>query len=306
MRSVSRLNFAKLGMAIVLLTGVTAARGEVIYGVTDAGSLFHFDSASPGAVTSVGAVTGLSAGHALKGIDFRPSNAQLYAVSNSGTAAQLYTVNPATAAATPVGAGFALPAASLRVSIDFNPVVDLVRVVTGDNDSLRVNPTTGALVATDTDTAYASGDPNFGSNPPLPVGVAYSNNFAGAGSTTLYTYDFDIDIISTIGSAGGSPTSPNTGQMFTIGASGIVVSTGSLGFDISGPTGIAYINADTGASADRLYTVNLATGALADQGGIGGVAAPLSVLDISAVIPEPAMLGLAAVGAIAVIQRRRR
>lgn len=298
-----------LACATVAL-GAGAAHAETIWGVTDTGSLFSFDSATPGTTSALVPVTGLTAGHTLRGIDFRPANGQLYGLSNSGStaAAQLYTINTATGAATAIGAGITLTGnTSTRISIDFNPTVDRIRVVTGSTQNFRLNPNDGAVAATDTAVGYAAGDPNVGTNPPLVCGIAYTNNFPGATSTTLYDYDFDIDVVSTIGSVGGTPTSPNTGQMFTVGGAGIVTFSASLGFDISGGTGVAYINADVGSPADTFYTVNLATGALTLVGGIGAGASPLQVLDIAAAtVPEPGSLGLAAIGCTALIVRRRK
>ena len=55
------------------------------------------------------------------------------------------------------------------------------------NDGARRRRPTAAL-------AYAAGDPNAGANPNV-VGSAYTNNFAGATTTTLYGIDSDLDIL---------------------------------------------------------------------------------------------------------------
>ena len=73
----------------------------------------------------------------------------------------------------------------------------------------------GTLAATDTALAYAAGDPNFGVDPNV-VHVAYSNNTAGALTSTLYGIDTNTDSPVMIGGVNGVP-SPNGGQLTTIG-----------------------------------------------------------------------------------------
>lgn len=283
-----------------------SVHAEPVYGITDTGtpSLVRFDSASPGSVTTIGAVSGLIGGQTLRGIDFRPSNGQLYAISNLGTssAAQLYTVNLLTGALTTVGSGFTLAGNnSIRISIDFNPVVDALRVVTGSAQSYRVNANTGALNVQDTSISPAD----------LYADIAYSNNVVGASSTTLYAYDFSTDQLVTIGGLNGSP-SPNGGTTTVVGSSGVTSVSAGQGFDISGATGIAYATLDAASSANtnsEFYTVNLATGLHTLVGGFN-----LALLDISVqprilAIPEPgtlAMLGIALIPLAGALRRRRQ
>jgi hypothetical protein len=298
----------------VAVAGV--AKAELAYGITGTVGglqLFSFDTASPGSPTIIGNLTGVLANQSIKAIDFRPSDGRLYALStgiNNGqpnsalSAAQLYTINLSTAAATPIGSGITLTGnTSGRVSMDFNPVVDRLRVVTGNNQNYRVNPSTGALVAQDTTLAYSSGDVRFGSVP-LISGVAYTNNFAGATSTTMYVIDYNLDNLAHVGSIGGSPLSPNSGQMFSVGQSTQVTDTASAGFDISRSTGIAYLQTDIfepTAAPDTLFSMDLGTGLITSIGTFG----PLTnVLDISITIPEPTTL--AAVGVLGLIALRRR
>ena len=60
--------------------------------------------------------------------------------------------------------------------MDFNPVPDRIRLVSDTRQNLRIHPDLGTLVSAD-------GALNPAGN---VVAVAYSNNFAGATSTTLY------------------------------------------------------------------------------------------------------------------------
>src|SRR5262249_23692621 len=158
-------------------------------GGTGTQSLISFDTATPGTVTTIGNITGLvgGAGEAVVGIDIRPSNGMLYAVTNNAGAGRLYTVNTATGLATHVRTTpFPPPGAALGV--DFNPVPDLLRITSDTGETLRINPGTAAVAGTDTALAYAATDPANGTAP-VVVGSAYTNNFAGATSTKLYDID---------------------------------------------------------------------------------------------------------------------
>lgn len=298
-------NFAMILAAVGSLSVASIASAELAYGLVGAaagGSLITFDTASPGAATIVGSLSGIPQGHSVRAIDFRPANGLLYALStNATTGYNIYTVNLSTAALTLVGGGTATTNFPARVSMDFNPVADRIRVVSSTNQNLRINPATGALVATDTNLAYAAGDANFGSAI-FASGVAYTNNFAGSTSTTMYVWDYNLDNLLTVGNVGGTPNSPNTGLGFTVGAASIITSTAGMGFDISSQSGVAYLQHDlSGGGVDQLSTVNLATGLTTTVGTFGG----LDVLDISIVIPEPSSIGLLAVPALALVRRRR-
>src|SRR5690606_11795882 len=67
------------------------------------------------------------------------------------------------------------------LGFDFNPTVDRIRLVTDNEQNLRLHPETGMVVAID-------GNLNPGDR--TVNAVAYTNSFAGATQTTL----FDIDL----------------------------------------------------------------------------------------------------------------
>lgn len=299
----------RLASALISLAALTtplSVSAEVLYAITvptgSASNLVSFDSAAPGILLSNTPISGISTQHVLRAIDFRPANGALYAVSTDSTdneAAQLYTIDLATGVATSVGGGFTLTGnTSTRVSIDFNPVVDRLRVVTGTGQSYRVNAASGDLVAQDTNI----------SGSPLISGIAYSDNVAGATQTTLYAYDFIGDNLGTIGGLNGVP-SPNGGTFTVIGSSGITTFNAGLGFDISGASGVGYVSVDDfdspGFSAE-FYSINLATGALTQIGGND----LWTVLDISvqpgAAVPVPSTLALMGFGLAAAAGVSRR
>jgi hypothetical protein len=241
-----------LGICVLLLL-VSPASAELIYIIVGGTVLSSFDSATPGTSTSV-AITGLQSGEAILGLDLRPATGQLYAL---GSTSRLYTINPVTGVATQVGSAGAFTLNGAFFGFDFNPTVDRIRVVSNTGQNIRLNPNDGTLVATDTSLAYAAGDPNFGATP-SDVGAAYVNNTAGAPSTTLFGVDSNLGVLVRQGSVDGSPLSPNTGQLFTIGPLGVAA--GLPSFDVSGVTGIAYATLCAGLACS-FYTINLSTGA---------------------------------------------
>jgi hypothetical protein len=229
----------------------------MIYAVTVTNNLVRFNSTQPGAVTAIGPITGLQAGENVLGIDFRPATGQLYAL---GSTSRLYTINTSTAVATQVGSPGSFTLSGNSFGFDFNPAIDRIRVVSDTDQNLRLNPGTGTITATDTPLAYVAGDDNAGANPNV-VGAAYTNNFDGAASTTLYGIDFALDILVTY-------TNPNGGLLSTVGPLGVNAS-GSVGLDVSASNGLAYASLIVGG-VSRLYTINLSTGAATLVGTIGG------------------------------------
>jgi hypothetical protein len=186
-------------------------------------------------------------------------------------AERLYVINPATAVATAVG-GPSQVALADRASFgfDFNPSVDRIRVTNSAQQNIRFNPANGGVVDfdpadadvdPDTGLAYVPGDSGATTTPRI-VGSAYTNNVTGGTPTTLYAIDAARDALATQGSAGGTTTSPNTGQLFTVGATNVNVPD-QMGFDIVTTAGVdaAFaVFAPGGRGTTNLYQVNLVSG----------------------------------------------
>ncbi|HEY1076613.1 MAG TPA: DUF4394 domain-containing protein [Fontimonas sp.] len=237
----------------------TANPAVTVFGVTDSNRLVRFTPQAPGTLTDDRAISGLQAGENVVGIDVRPANGELIAVTDAN---RLYRIDPMTGAAgtaTPLvaasGDAFGGLTPTAAVGIDFNPVVDRLRIVNTAEQNLRANVATGAVI---TDTALLPAGSVFAS--------AYNNSFSGTLTTTLFTLDSSTDTLLLQGSIGGSPVSPNAGTLTPVGALGVDVSdVGDL--DISGGTnGIVLAALQTGGSGSTLYRVNLATGAATPVG----------------------------------------
>jgi hypothetical protein len=302
---VQRAGFSIKVLAIAALAVnlffTSSAGAALVYALTDNNRLLSFDSATPGVLLGVAPISGRIGGEDLIGIDFRPANNQLYAVGEFGN---IYTINLATAAATPSGSLVADPTDTTnpftqlqgsRWGIDFNPVADRLRITADTRQNYRTNVTNG-FTFTDGTLAYGAG-PNQGETP-IIVGVGYTNNFGGANTTALY----GIDAAAT-GHRLVTINPPNDGTLTAVGALGINNSS-LVGFDIfslgQGDQAFAAFQ-DEGGGISQFYTVNLATGAATLVGTIGGG----DLIDgIALVIPEPGSLMVLGLGALALLRRR--
>lgn len=267
----------------------TSAHAERIWGLTTTNELISFQSSNPLMATGPVSITGLGAGVTLMGIDFRPATGALYGL---GSNSQLYTINTMTGAATAVGGPFATALSGTSFGIDFNPTVDRIRITSNTGQNLRANPDTGVLASVDGALNYVAGDVNFG-QPAGIVASAYTNNFAGATTTTLFNLDAVLDTLV-------KQDPPNAGGLVTIGSTGVDI-TNLTGFDIS-TQGNAYVAIERGGVPSWLYSIDLSTGSMSLIGEIG---AGMLLADISVAIPAPGAMGLLALAGIAAGRRRR-
>jgi hypothetical protein len=252
------------------LRGITApsatpqsqAVGSVL-AVTESNKLISFNNASPQKLCTSAAITGLQASESVLGIDTRPADGALYALGSTG---RVYTLDASTAAATlkstlaadpmdPTNPFTALDGGDFGV--DFNPVPDRLRVVSSTGQNLRINVDSGA---TTTDTTLNPGGVSA-------TAAAYTNSFAGAGTTTLYVFDVANDRLMIQGQPSGNP---NNGDLQAVGPLGIDVQT-STGFDINGVNNMAFAAlTPVAATTSELHTINLTSGAATRVNAIGG------------------------------------
>jgi hypothetical protein len=158
------------------------------YALTSEGRLVFFERAS-GDINRSLSVSGLESGESIVGIDFRPADADLYAVSSR---ANLYIIDTESGDATlkaalaADGADTSDPFADLEgevFGVNFNPVADRLRVVSNSGQNLRINVDTGATTT----------DSNLNPGAPSVPAASYTNSFAAACRTRLLVIDLDSD-----------------------------------------------------------------------------------------------------------------
>jgi len=250
----------------VFANSLYASSGETIYAVTASNALIRFNSETPSTVIDSVAITGLQTSENIVGIDFRPSDNTLFAI---GSSSRVYTLNLTTGAATVVGASaFTSTLTGTSFGVDFNPVADRIRIVSDQDQNIRVNPSTGDTTSTDTNLTYDAGDVNTGQDPNV-VAVAYANNGAAPTVTTLFGIDSTLNTLVRQGSPNANPSSPNAGVLFTVGALG-VDTTDLVGFDIAGSrSGRAFASLTGNDNISKLYSIDLAGGTATLIGTIG-------------------------------------
>ena len=210
----------------------------------------------------------------LMGIDYRPRGNALFAMGSGGT---LYTLSPPATppgnfTATRVNTPGMSPFTGMPTSFgfDFNPTVDRVRVVNnsdgvaiddGNYNNYRFNPDNGAQVDGNNGQAtepppfpagvQADGDLRYADmSTPNIVASAYTNNFDGATTTTLFSIDATTDNLTV-------QNPPNLGTQNVVGPLG-VNTTELAGFDIEGGTGTAYAALQPmGEAESSFYRVDL-------------------------------------------------
>jgi hypothetical protein len=254
-----------------------AARKENVHAVTVSNRLITFNAGQPQRILAQKPLQGLQAGEQVLGIDYRVARGELYALGSSG---RLYRIDTASGTAAAVGGPFAVPLAGTEFGFDFNPVADRIRVVGNTGQNLRLHPDTGAVVDSDQAApgvqldgalSYAPGDVHAGQKPGL-VAAAYTYNKQDEKLTTNFAIDAVHGTLVTQGSREGkSPVvSPNSGQLFTVGALGIGAVTRTA-FDIADVSGAAFVAASRGgAASSSWYEINLDNGKASLIGTIGG------------------------------------
>lgn len=309
-RGLRRAAAATAAAAALLVGGAVpamAAPGDV-YGVDINDNLIRFSSAQPGAVTTIGPVTGLANGEDVVGIDFRPANGLLYAVTDSS---RVLTVDPATGAGTVVATlTTPIEAPVGELGVDFNPVPDRLRIVTDTGQNLRVDVSTGATTV-DGRLSYATGD-RFAGQQPTVTGAAYTNPDTNTSTgTQLFYVDPGVGRNSL-----ATTSAPNDGILNTLGALGSNP-TDLVGFDIDGGNQ-ALAAFDTG-DGNALYRVDTGAGGNESRATlVGPIGYGPSLVDIAVELPAPpapiipeapatAALPLVALGlgVVALLRRRR-
>ncbi len=230
----------------------------LVYAATTTNTLVSFSTDSTNISPAI-AITGLGGGETVAGIDFRPFNGLLYALTrDAGNIGRLYVVDVITGAATPVSLSGALTLAG-AVGMDFNPVagtpagVNALRIVTGDEQNYRVtfSSTLSGTVITDSPLNAA------GAVLTNVVAAGYINNrgglpgAGGTGGTTLYVLDADLDVLYVQNPPNnGTLTSPRSLAIDINPTSGLDILTGTNRalalLDVMGDKGLYEVDLNTG------------------------------------------------------------
>ena len=193
------------------------------------------------------------------GIDVRPADGQVYGLSSES---DIYTIDPDSGQATQVSTLSQPFDGGVVSGVDFNPVVDLLRIV-GDNDqNYAVNVDTGE-VSQGGDLAFPDGaDPSFNPN---VTAAAYTNSVGAPTQTTLYDIDPLEDVLLTQNpaQAGTLQIVGDLGVDFDfLGGFDIVASVPERGGDIDN---FAYAVSDS-----KLYSIDLESGEASRLGQLSG------------------------------------
>ncbi|WP_198172515.1 DUF4394 domain-containing protein [Hymenobacter ginkgonis] len=312
-----------VALSVGLLAGPTAAycQATTVYGLgtvtttygayaTGTQVLAQLNPASP-TLTTAGplplVIAGVATGQQLVGLDVRPNTGQVYALGYNSAAttsnAQLYVlaISPTAVVAAPVGGALTLAlGTSVRtdlngyglatgIGFDFNPRVDRIRVTGPNRANYRLNPNTGALVATDATLTYATtGNAVPPPTPPLIGAVAYTNVVPGLVGTTLYDLDQTPNngVLATQSTVSAPPITNGTltavaGVTLAASATATSFGIGDATFDLDVFTdpntriNTAYLLELTGPTAgspgsSNLYTLDLGSGRATLLGNIIG------------------------------------
>ncbi|RAK70533.1 DUF4394 domain-containing protein [Hymenobacter edaphi] len=303
--SAFRRSLGLLGGAVLLSLAANPANAQVVFGLSGT-DLTSVNLASPATSQTRVAITGVTAGQTLVGLDFRPATGELFALgydaSTAGNNSRLYVINQTTAVATPVGAAafrLELGGASERIAFDFNPTVDRIRVASTNDANYRLNPITGTSAATDTNLAFVAGDANAGQNPFIGA-AGYTNSFIGAATTTLYYIDEQRSVLVRSDNPNGGtlttlvPIAPTAGGNPTpINAPG--ASTDLDIFTVAAGAENAYLNVNqvdgNGNFVSFLYRLNLTTGETTLAGAINGQGVGITDIAVRINRTAPAVSG---------------
>ena len=248
---------AVLACSATAAAPAAASAAEVLYGVTDQNRLVRFTSDGPGDVADSVQITGLLQGdERVVGIDVRPSNDALYAVTNAN---RVYVVNPVTGASRPAVNPITTPLNGTLFGVDVNPAADALRITSDAEQNLRIRFSDG--------TTFNDGALNYadGANPAVTAS-AYTNSVPGATSTTLFNIDAGRDALV-------RQDPPNAGTLNVVGALGLDVGD-AVGFDIAAD-GQAYAALVTqGQQVVNLHRIDLNTGRAAPAAASPAITLP--------------------------------
>jgi len=188
---------------------------------------------------------------------------------------RLYIINQQTGATTAVGPPATVSTVGAFWGMSFNAVVDRVRIVNSFGANARLNPDTGGLAGSDINLTAGA----------IVESAAYTNQFPGAATTTLYALNLNTNGLALIGGPDGVP-SPNGGAVTEIGPLGFAFNGSGTALDFDA-NGTLYAIARPNGGTYNLYRINIGNGAATLVGSVG-----TGTLLIDSVAAPPAILGI--------------
>jgi hypothetical protein len=233
-----------------------AASAASLIGLVDGKTLVWVDPATK-KVTGKADIKGAAN---VVGIDVRPADGMLYAVSADGG---IYMVDAKTGAATMKSKLSETLKAGVTVTVDFNPAADRLRIITSDGVNLRVNVEDGKATV-DGPLKYKEGDVQTGKTANVIAGAYTNSSNPKPAATALYDIDAAGHLL--------TQAPPNDGILNTVGMLGVKLD-GPVAFNIvaKGEDNAAWL-----MNAGTLYSVDLKTGKATAAGKIEGLSGKLT------------------------------
>jgi hypothetical protein len=253
----------KTGLKTLALAGTilaapifaSAASAASIIGLVDGKTLVWVDPAT----RKVSGKADIKGAANVVGIDVRPADGMLYAVTADGG---IYTVDAKTGAATMKSKISEAVKGTITV-VDFNPAADRLRVITSDGANLRINVDDGKTTVDGT-LKYKDGDAQAGKTAKVIAGAYTNSSNPKPAATALYDIDEAGHLL--------TQAPPNDGILNTVGM---------LGVKIDGPVAFNIVNKGEDNAAwlvtgGTLYSVDLKSGKATAAGKLEGVTGKLT------------------------------
>lgn len=258
-------------------TPVPVAR---IYGIEAGTQLIRFAPASPGTAVAIGTVPSLGAGETVIGLDVRPSDNDMIAVTSTGRLLRLDDLNPGQLKATELqsleAGGIVLETGEgLRYGVDFNPAVAAPGDVQGAvNGALRIIASTGQNIRI-LPAALLDTPPSPPAPAPTPADGRMGYQLTGLSGLALDLADASpvlrvIDQRTTGGRLlqSSGPFAQDTAAAAALSATGRLLNNGRElrqvgGFDSRGATHFALLGVTgaDGTNSSGIYAIDVLTGA---------------------------------------------
>jgi hypothetical protein len=233
--------------------------GLEIVGLTDDQTLVCIPERKPAISATIGAVSGLLGDVRLVGIDFRPATGELYALGNDGG---VYTIDVASGEAK-FQTQIDKKLSGTSFGIDFNPTVDLLRIVSDTGQNLAANVVTGATTVN----AALTTPPAAGTTLGVTAAAYTNNDLSAVTATTLFDINTVTDRVVIQAPPGNGTLNPTGNLRVDAGT--------DAGFDIYSALrdGVTFevkpFAALTVGGQAGLYTLDLLTGAASLRGAFG-------------------------------------